>query len=175
MSRRNENIITELLGVILGSPECKLEGWVAIARPVNIDIHDDVASLLLQRPGVKCVSVFNLGPNLDKVDFVACATLASGYAFGRIDTLIGLNVLGTVDVKKRQSAISKMSQLLTPKGVAYFTRPISGTIHCKKARVQYFTDDEFRKELGGFFLNPTAIPSSNPKYPIMKCGGMPPL
>jgi hypothetical protein len=41
--------------------------------------------------------------------------------------------------------------------------------------VKYFTDDEFKKELSGYFSNATVVPVENPRYPIMKCGGIPPL
>ena len=175
MSRRNENAITELLGVVLGSPDCKLEGWVAIARPVNIDINDDVAQLILSRPDVKSVSVFNLGVDLEKVDLPTGGSLASGCAFGKIDTLVCLNVLGSVDAKKRRKAVALLSRLLTPKGVAYFTRPVGAASVCKKARVRYFSDDEFKAELKGFFVGAETVESGNCKYPIIKCGGTPPL
>ena len=148
---------------------------MAVARPVNLNINDDTAQLLLRRPEVSAVSVFNLGVNLDKVDIITHASLASGYAFGRIDTLICLNVLGSADPRKRQSDVRNLSRLLTPRGVAYFTRPLTGAAFRRKARVQYFTDIEFKDELKDFFVNPTTVQSSNSNYPIIKCGGLQPL
>lgn len=175
MSRRNDSLISELLGVVLGSPECTLSGWVGIARAANLDVKDEAARLVLARPGVTSVSVFNLGEALEKVNIVTNASLASGYAYGRINTLIGLNVLASADPKLRIETVKKLSQLLTPKGVAYFTRTTYADPRTRKSRVQYFTDAEFKKELDGFFMGAIAVSSSNPRYPIMRVGGLPPL
>ena len=173
MSRRNTNRVSEMLGVVLGNPACTLKGWVAVARPVNIDVPDDVADLILKRPSVSSISVYNLGPDLDMVDHVTYASLASGYTFGKIDTLIALNVFTSTDNHRRRSAICRLAQVLKPDGVAYIVRADGRSRG--KVIARHFTDEEFQAELKGYFDNMTVITSENPRYPILKCGGVPPI
>lgn len=169
--RKSEYPISEQLAVVLGSQDCELKGWVGIARPVNLDISDDVAEQLLKRSGVTAVTVFNLGPRCEYLAKSNHGTIAIGHAQGRLDTLVVLNALGSCKPELRRAVKTALSVLLKPGARVYFVRPLDRGLYKTRSVVKYFDDQEFSEELRGFFNNPTIVPSEHARYGLTKCGG----